>query len=56
MEKAESLIENLNEEINDQEATNKGLIINLKKSIQSDEEAVKTLTRKAAILSMIAQS
>jgi hypothetical protein len=39
-----------------QEETNKGLISNLKKSIQNDEEAVKTLTRKAAILAMISQS
>ena len=47
------MIQTLDKETEDQEAHNKGLISNLKKSIQSDEEAVKALTRNAAIFNLI---
>lgn len=53
IEKTESTIEIVNQEIAEQEKNHHGLITNLKKSIQNDEEAVKTLSRKAAILNMI---
>ena len=53
IEKTESTIEIVNQEISEQEKNHQGLITNLKKSIQNDEEAVKTLSRKAAILNMI---
>lgn len=56
IEKANAVIKTLDIETQDQEGSNKGLIANLKKSIQSDEEAVKALTRKAAILNLISQS
>lgn len=56
IEKANAIIKTLDLETEDQEGNNKGLISNLKKSIQSDEEAVKALTRKAAILNLISQS
>lgn len=56
IEKANAVIKTLDIETEDQEGSNKGLIANLKKSIQSDEEAVKALTRKAAILNLISQS
>lgn len=56
IEKANAVIKTLDLETEDQEGNNKGLISNLKKSIQSDEEAVKALTRKAAILNLISQS
>lgn len=56
IEKAEAIIRSLDKQTEEQQANNKGLITNLKKSIQSDEQAVKALTRKAAILNLISQS
>ena len=53
IEKTESTIDIINQEITEQENNHNGLISNLKKSIQHDEEAVKTLTRKATLLNLI---
>ena len=55
IEKTESTIEILEKEIYESDVNNHGLLTNLKKSIQNDEEAVKTLTRKTAILNLISQ-
>jgi hypothetical protein len=40
----------------DEENVNKGLIDNLRKSIASDEAAVKALTRQAELLDLISQA
>lgn len=50
------MIKKINLEIEDQDKNNKELIKNIKKSILSDEEAVKALTRKVAIITLLSQS
>lgn len=47
------MIRKVDGEIQEQDWSNKQLIKNLKKCIQSDQEAVKALSRKNAIFAML---